>query len=101
MLVGRSERLSFLTNPRKRRGCIMKPMQSFLSGGWGQVIVILIGIGLGVLYNNSRISDLKNYVDARFSGSDKRLDDLKDFIRSEGHRLEDRMDRTERPIYRP
>jgi hypothetical protein len=76
-------------------------MQSFLSGGWGQVIVILIGIGLGVLFNNSRISDLKNYVDAKFAGNDKRLDDLKDFIRSEIHRLEDRMDRLERPIYRP
>jgi hypothetical protein len=76
-------------------------MQSFLSGGWGQVIVILIGIGLGVLFNNSRLNDLKNYVDAKFSGSDRRFDDLKDFIRSEVHRLEDRMDRLERPIYRP
>ena len=76
-------------------------MQSFLSGGWGQVIVILIGIGLGVLFNNSRLNDLENYVGAKFSGSDRRFDDLKDFIRSEVHRLEDRMDRLERPIYRP
>lgn len=76
-------------------------MQGFLSGGWGQVIVILIGICLGVLYNNSRIADLKNYIDAWFAATDKRLDDLKDFIRSEIRRLEDRIERLERPIYRP
>ena len=80
-------------------------MQGVLSGGWGQVVVILIGILLGVLYNNSKINDLR-------SSTDKRFDDLKDFIRSEVHRLEDRMhrledrmdrleERLERPIYRP
>jgi len=79
----------------------MKTVQGFLSGGWGQVIVILIGIGLGVLYNSSRLNDLKNYVDAKFTGNDKRFDDLKDFIRSEIRRLEDRIERLERPIYRP
>jgi hypothetical protein len=49
--------------------------------------VIPIGIGLGVLYSNARLNDkfndLKSYVDARFSATDKRLDDIKDFIRSE------------------
>ena len=80
-------------------------MQGVLSGGWGQVVVILIGILLGVLYNNSKINDLR-------SSTDQRFDDLKDFIRSEVHRLEDRMhrledrmdrleERLERPIYRP
>jgi hypothetical protein len=56
------------------------------------------GIGLGVLFHNSRLNDLKNYVDAKFAATDKRLDDLKDFIRSEVHRLEDRMERLKRPI---
>jgi hypothetical protein len=66
-------------------------MQGVLSGGWGQVVVILIGILLGVLYNNSKINDLR-------SSTDKRFDDLKDFIRSEVHRLGDRIERLERPI---
>lgn len=34
-----------------------------------------------------------NYVDAKFAAADKRLDDIKDFIRSEARRLEDRMGR--------
>ena len=66
-------------------------MQGVLSGGWGQVVVILIGILSGVLYNNSMIDNLR-------SSTDKRFDDLKDFIRSEVHRLEDRIERLERPI---
>ena len=66
-------------------------MQRVLSGVWGQVVVILIGILSGVLYNNSMIDNLR-------SSTDKRFDDLKDFIRSEVHRLEDRIERLERPI---
>jgi hypothetical protein len=66
-------------------------MQRVLSGVWGQVVVILIGILSGVLYNNSKIDNLR-------SSTDKRFDDLKDFIRSEVHRLEDRIERLERPI---
>jgi len=66
-------------------------MQGVLSGVWGQVVVILIGILSGVLYNNSKIDNLR-------SSTDKRFDDLKDFIRSEVHRLEDRIERLERPI---
>jgi len=64
-------------------------VQGFLNGGWGQVIVILIGIALGVLYNNARIADLKNYVDAKFGGTDKQFEGLKDSyaLKSGGWRI--------------
>jgi hypothetical protein len=73
-------------------------MQGFLNNGWGQVIVILIGIGFGVMFNNARITDLRNHVDKRIDDLDRSLRDL---IKSEVKRLEDRLDRLERPILRP
>ena len=58
---------------------------------------------MGILFNNSRISDLRSYMDARFNdvdkrfnAVDKRFDDMKDFIKSEVRRLEDRQS----PIHR-
>ena len=75
------------TAPALAQGLYYRRCRVFLSGEWGRVIVIPIGIGLGVLYSNARLNDkfndLKSYVDARFSATDKRLDDIKDFIRSE------------------
>ena len=41
----------------------------------GQTIVVLIGIAGGVLYSNSRITDLKDAMNKRF-------DDLRDLLRS-------------------
>lgn len=95
-------------------------MQTLLNGGWGQVIVILAGIAFGVLFSNSRITDLRSHLDKRIDDSNaalgkrmdesnaglgKRIDDsnisLRDFIRSEINRLEDRLKRLEHPIFRP
>ena len=45
------------------------------------MIIVLIGI----LINNSRLSDLKSHVDSRF-------DDMKDMSRSELHRVEEVLD---------
>ena len=45
------------------------------------MIIVLIGI----LINNSRLSDLKSHVDSRF-------DDMKDMWRSELHRVEEVLD---------
>ena len=53
----------------------------------GQTVVVLIGIAGGVLYSNSRITDLKDAMNKRF-------DDLRDLLRSEVKRLEDRIAHT-------
>ncbi len=82
----------------------MKPVQPLVMN-WGPAIVILFGILMGVLFNNARITDLRTTMDKRFDEQDKRfearLTDLKDLIRSEVRRIEDRLERLERPIYRP
>ncbi len=74
---------------------------------WGPALLICLTVILGIVYNSSRISDLRSYIDARFNAVDKRIDDLKgdtnqrfedmrDLIKSEIKRLEDRMS----PIHR-
>jgi len=70
---------------------------------WGPSLLTCLTVVLGILYSNSRISDLRSYLDARFNdvdkrfnAVDKRLDDMKDFIRSEVRRLEERQS----PIHR-
>jgi len=86
---------------------------------WGPAIVISFGILMGVLFSNSRITDLRVYFDKRFDAVDRRfdemerrfdqrfadidhrLDDLKDFIKSEVRRLEDRLERLEHAIFKP
>ena len=61
----------------------------------GPSLLICLTVLLGILFNNSRISDLRSYMDARFNdvdkrfnAVDKRFDDMKDFIKSEVRRLE-------------
>jgi hypothetical protein len=78
---------------------------------WGPALLILFGIVLGVIYNNRSI----NHLDARISGEvahlstriddlirneEMRHSDLKDFIKSEIRRLEDRIERIEHPVIR-
>lgn len=78
---------------------------------WGPALLILFGIALGVIYNNrsinhldTRIGDLIRAEEIRHSDMIRTLDarhsDLKDFIKSEILRLEDRIARLERPIIR-
>jgi hypothetical protein len=84
-------------------------MQGIFNNGWGQVIVILLGILVGVLFNNVRLTDLRSHVDKRIDdlvrSLSKRMDDLdkslRDFIHSEIKRLEDRIARLEHPIFKP
>jgi hypothetical protein len=78
---------------------------------WGPALLILFGMVLGVIYNNRSI----NHLDVRISGEighlstriddlirneEIRHNDLKDFIKSEVRRLEDRIERIERPVIR-
>jgi hypothetical protein len=89
---------------------------------WGPALLILFGIVLGVIYNNrsinhldARISGESNHLSTRLGGEighlSARIDDLirneeirhndmKDFIKSEVRRLEDRIERLERPVIR-
>lgn len=55
----------------------MKPID------WGPAIVVALSYLAAALWQN------------------KRIDDLKDFIRSEIKRVEDRIERLERPVLRP
>jgi septal ring factor EnvC (AmiA/AmiB activator) len=48
--------------------------------------ITLFGIAAGSLFNNVRISDLAN-------ATNKRFDDMRDFIRSENARIDQKLDR--------
>jgi hypothetical protein len=63
---------------------------------WGPALLVCLTVVIGIFYDNSRISDLRSYVDSRFNAVDRSFDDLKDFIKSEVRRLEDRQS----PIHR-
>ena len=65
-------------------------MNSAISN-WAPAALVSVTILLGIVFNNSRINDLRSYIDARFNGVDKRFDDLKDFVKSEVRRLEERQ----------
>jgi len=54
---------------------------------WGPAVIVLIGIAGGVLYSNSRITDLKDAMNKRF-------DDMRDLLKSEVKRLEERISHT-------
>jgi len=57
---------------------------------WGPAILVCLTVTIGLLYSNSRLTDLRNDMNSRFEAIEKRFDDLKDWIRSEVKRLEER-----------
>jgi len=72
---------------------------------WGAVVVIVLGYVLGFYFQSrsiahlvKRIDDLRAEINARFAEVNHRFDDLKDWIRSEVKRLEERIERTEHPM---
>jgi Tfp pilus assembly protein PilN len=72
---------------------------------WGAVVVIVLGYVLGFYFQSrsiahldKRIDDLRAEINARFAEVNHRFDDLKDWIRSEVKRLEERIERTEHPV---
>ena len=65
---------------------------------WGPVAIIVGGYLLGFYFQNRRIDDLRDSTNRRFDDNNKRLDDLRDFLKSEFKRLEDRIDRIDRPV---
>jgi hypothetical protein len=59
----------------------------------------MLAVLLGILVNNSRLSDLRAYMDGRFgdvntrfASLERRLDELKEVWRSELHRVEEVLD---------
>jgi hypothetical protein len=52
----------------------------------------VVAVLIGILVNNSRLSDLRAHLDSRFAEIDRRFDDMRDMWRSELHRVEEVLD---------
>ena len=64
-----------------------------------QAVQVAISVGVptvavlvGILINNSRLTDLRSHMDSRFDAVNKRFDDAKDMWRAELHRVEEVID---------
>lgn len=64
-----------------------------------QTVQVALSVGVptlavlvGILINNSRLSDLRSHMDSRFDAVNKRFDDAKDMWRAELHRAEEVID---------
>jgi len=68
-------------------------MSPFLQS-WIQVGTICVVLVPALFYQT-------HYIDKRFEDLNHRFDDLKDWIRCEIKRLEDRLDRLEHPVAKP
>lgn len=51
-----------------------------------------VAVLVGILINNSRLTDLRSHMDSRFDAVNKRFDDAKDMWRAELHRVEEVLD---------
>ncbi len=52
----------------------------------------MLAVLVGILINNSRLSDLRSHIDAQFAHVDRRFEEMKDLWRSELHRVEGVLD---------
>jgi hypothetical protein len=43
---------------------------------WGLAIMVCLTVILGFIWHNSRLTDLRGYVEARFDAIDRRFDDM-------------------------
>jgi hypothetical protein len=64
-----------------------------------QTVQVALSVGVptlavlvGILINNSRLSDLRSHMDSRFDAVNHRFDDAKEMWRSELHRVEEVID---------
>lgn len=67
---------------------------------WGPALLILFGIVLGVIYNNRSINHLDIRINDLIRNEEIRHTDLKDLIKSEIRRVEERIARLEQPVIR-
>jgi hypothetical protein len=79
---------------------------------WSAVVVVMLGYIVGFYFQrrdldrmdagiNRRVDDLRDAMNQRFNGVDARFSDLKDFIKAEVARLQDRIERLEHPVAKP
>ena len=52
----------------------------------------MLAVLVGILINNSRLTDLRSHMDSRFNEVDRRFDEMRDLWRSELHRVEEVLD---------
>ena len=52
----------------------------------------MLAVLVGILVNNSRLTDLRLHVDSRFDDVHRRFDEMRDLWRSELHRVEEVID---------
>ena len=67
---------------------------------WGPALLILFGIVLGVMYNNRSINHLDTRMNSLIRNEEIRHTDLKDLIKSEIRRVEERIAWLEQPVIR-
>jgi hypothetical protein len=60
---------------------------------WGPALLVCFTVIIGMFYQNTRMTDLRTSIDNRF-------DDLKDYMKSEFKRVDERIDRLESPLAR-
>ena len=65
---------------------------------WGAVAVIVLGYVLGFYFQSRSIAHLDKRIDDLRAELNHRFDDLKDWIRSEVQRLEERIEHVEHPV---
>ena len=62
-----------------------------------------LAVLVGILVNNSRLSDLKSHMDVRFQAVDRRIEDTKELLRTEFRRVEEvlaaRLSRIEQELH--
>jgi hypothetical protein len=52
----------------------------------------MLTVLVGILINNSRLTDLRGHMDTRFNDVDRRFDEMRDLWRSELYRVEQVID---------
>jgi len=52
----------------------------------------MLAVLVGILINNSRLTDLRGHMDTRFNDVDRRFDEMRDLWRSELFRVEQVID---------
>jgi hypothetical protein len=52
----------------------------------------MLAVLMGILINNSRLTDLRSHIDAQFIHVDRRFEEMRDMWRSELRRVEEVLD---------
>jgi hypothetical protein len=58
---------------------------------WGPVLLVCFTVATGIIFQNTRLSDFRTHFD-------KRIDDLRDLVKSEIARVERRIESLESPL---